>query len=100
MEEQILKEILNELKALHKNADVTNDKLDSVVSETEKTNKRLDGLYQSFVVLQDGIAGVRRDLQGIKEILAEKVIWHNDNVIIDTDEGKSFKGIIHREGRK
>ena len=100
MEEQILKEILQEMKGLRTDVSSTNERLDSVINEAEKTNKRLDGLFQSFVVLQDGIAGVRRDLQGIKEILAEKVIWHNDNIIIETEEGKSFKGIIHREGRK
>jgi outer membrane murein-binding lipoprotein Lpp len=89
MEETILQAVLQEMKGLRQDVGATNQRLDFVVDEAKRTNQRLDfvvdeakrtnqrldqtigrldGLHESFLVLQDGIAGMRRDLQAIKEI--------------------------------
>ena len=78
MEEQVLREILHEMKGLRQDVGVTNERLDKLERNTgeriDLTNQRLDGLHQSFVVLQQGLADVRYELKGIKDILSERVI--------------------------
>ncbi len=86
MEEQILKEILQEMKGFRQ--------------DLSQTNSKLEGLFQSFVVLQQFFSDMRRDIHGIKEILAEKVIWQNDNVTIESKEGIVAEGIIRHLSRK
>ncbi len=86
MNDEILREMLDEIKGLRK--------------EVVVTNQRLDGLRESFGVLQQGVADVRFELHSIKDVLAERVIWHNDSVSIDTKEGTTVQGIIHKAQKK
>lgn len=106
MEEQILKEMLVELKGLRSEAVETKKEIQSLKKSSDETNKRLDitndrldGLHQSFVVLQQGFADMRYDLQGIKEFLSQRVIWSNDSIKIDTESGGSIHGTIHKESK-
>ncbi len=97
MENELLREIVQELKGLrtelNKRIDTTNERLDTTIN-------RLDGLHQSFVVLQQGLADVRYELQNIKGVLSEKVIWQNDSIAIATREGKVIYGVINKEPKK
>jgi len=118
MEEQILREMLQEMKGFRQDLGATNAELASVkkeirsvrddISETNKrlfileqsTSKRLDGLNDSMVVMQQAFTDMRRDLHAIKEILAEKVIWQNDNIVIESKEGTAIEGIIRHLSRE
>lgn len=126
MEEQILKEILQELKGMRHEQVATNQRLESLEATTNKrfesleattnkrfesleatTNKRFealeqrfDGLYASVQVLTKGVSEVRYELQEVKKLLATRVIWTNDNVSIQVREGETIYGIIRKEERK
>jgi peptidoglycan hydrolase CwlO-like protein len=100
MEEQILREILSEMKGLRQEVVATNKRLDNTNERLDTTIKRLDGLQASFVVLQQGLADVRYELKGIKDILAERVIWNNETITIDTTGGASIHGVIHKGEKK
>ena len=67
--------------------DGTNKRIDGLTNRVDGTNKRLDGLHDSMVVLQQGVSEVRYELQNIKEILSDRVIWQNDSISIQTKEG-------------
>lgn len=86
MDDNMLNKILKELKAIR--------------GEAVGTNRRLDGLTQSFLVLQQGLADVRYDVHNIKEILSDRVIWQNDNISIMTKEGSLIYGIINKTSKK
>ena len=95
MEEKFLREILDELKGLRKETVSTNSRFEDLRGSVDKRlenlqesfDKKLEGLRESFVVLQQGIGEVRYELQNIKEILSDRVIWQNDNIAIQTKEG-------------
>ncbi|MBI4809846.1 MAG: hypothetical protein HY800_00020 [Ignavibacteriales bacterium] len=121
MENELLKEILDEIKGLRSDTNErlnqtnqrldqtvryinkTNERLDNLCTSVEQTNERLnttiirlDGLNASVIVLQGGLNDVRYELQGIKQIIGEKVIWQNDNIVLQTREGKAIYGVIKR----
>lgn len=85
MEEDILREILQEMKGFR--------------SDLSQTNRRLDGLTASMVVLQQGFSDMRFELIEIKKFLADRVIWNNDSVSIDADSGSKIQGVIHKRGK-
>lgn len=93
MNDQILSEMLEEIKGLRGESIATNQRLDV-------TNQRLEGLRESFVVLQQGMAEVRYELHGIKEILSERVIWRNETITIETSEGTIIQGVINKAQKK
>lgn len=86
MENEILKGILDEIKGLRKDTNErlnqTNERLDQTNARLDQTNKELEGLRASVVVLQQGVNEVRYELQGVKQILSDRVIWQNDNGVI------------------
>ena len=92
MEDEVLREILAEIKGLRSEAARTNARLDDTV-------KRLDGLRESVVVLQQGFGDIRYELRGIKDVLSERVIWQNDSVSIETKDGATIQGTIRRSAR-
>lgn len=107
MENELLKDILDEIKGLRKDTierlDQTNTRIDQTNLRIDKTNVRLDetneelkGLRASVIVLQGGLNDVRYELLGIKQIIGEKVIWQNDNIVLQTREGKAIYGVIKR----
>ena len=100
MENEILREILIEIKRLRGESVVTNERLDSTNVRLDTTINRLDGLHDSVVVLQQGVNDVRYELQNIKEILSDKVIWQNDNISIETREGKVIYDVINKMQKK
>ena len=55
MTDELLREIVQEIKGLRQ--------------EAVSTNRRLDGLKESVIVLQQGVSEVRYELRNIKEIL-------------------------------
>ena len=85
MEEDILREILQEMKGFR--------------SDLSQTNRRLDGLTASMVVLQQGFSDMRFELIEIKKFLSDRVIWNNDSVSIDADSGSKIQGVIHKRGK-
>jgi hypothetical protein len=97
MENEILKGILDELKGLRKD---TNEKLNQTNERLDQTNIRLDGLTASVVVLQQGVNEVRYELQGVKQVLADRVIWQNDNITLQTREGNIIYGVIRRASKE
>ena len=81
MQEQVLKEILEEVKGVRGESVITNQKLngltdrvDGLTARVDTLTTHVDGLHQSVVVLQQGVADVRYEVKAMKEILAEKVI--------------------------
>jgi hypothetical protein len=108
MEEEILKAILEELKGvrqdigeLRKTTDERLTSLNDRIDTLEKnTTERLDGLNASLVVLQQGLGGIRYELRGIKDILSERVIWNNDTISLDVQEGNVIHGVIHKHATK
>ena len=114
MENELLKGILEEIRGLRKDTnerfketneridqtnarlDQTNARLDQTNTRINQTNKELEGLRASIVVLQQGVSELRYEMQGVKQILGEKVIWQNDNIILQTREGKAIYGVIKR----
>lgn len=82
MENEILQQILVEIKGLR--------------TEAVSTNKKLEGLRESVVVLQQGVGEVRYELQNFKEVLSDRVIWQNDSITIQTKEGTVIYGVIHK----
>jgi len=121
MEEQILKAILDEIKGVRGESVITNERLNGLTERVDGLNgrvdilnvgvnglngrvdtltKHVDGLHDSVIVLQQGLGDVRYEVHQMKEILAEKVIWQNDSVSIETKEGNVIYGIIHRDVRK
>ena len=99
MEEVILREILQEMKGFRSDLNETNNKVGSVVENISETNKRLDGLTSSLVVMQQAFAGMRIELVDIKKLLSDKVIWNNDSVTIDAESGSKIQGVIHKRGK-
>lgn len=100
MEEDLLKEIVLELKGLRGETVATNQRLDGLNNRVDGLNNRVDGLTQSVIVFQQGVSDLRYEMRQIKEILGEKVIWQNDSISLETREGKVIYGIIPRESRK
>lgn len=108
MEEQILRDILQEMKGMRQEQTVTNqemkgmrqelavtnDRLEKTVDRLDKTVNRLDGVFQSMQVIQQGFSDMRHDINTIKEFLSTKVIWSNDTIAINTKEGEVIEGII------
>ena len=86
-------EVNKRFDGLQRNVSVTNKRLDVVI-------ERVDGLNQSVVVLQQGIAEARYEVHNIKEILSDRVIWQNDNISIMTKEGSIIYGIINKAPKK
>jgi chromosome segregation ATPase len=113
MEEEILREILQEMKGfrsdlsetntrlehLENNSIETNTRLEHLENNSIETNKRLEGLTSSFVVLQQGFSDMRIDLIEIKKYLSDKVIWNNDSITIDSESGPKLQGVIHKRGK-
>ena len=104
MNEEPMREIVQELKGLRQDFWT---QLTGLQQEVKATNQRLDvlqnkvdGLNQSVIVLQQGVAEVRYELRGVKEVLSERVIWQNDNISIATKEGTVIYGIIQKEKKK
>ena len=93
MEEDILREIVQELRGLRGEAVTSNKRLNETVN-------RLDVLRESFVVLQQEVANVRYELHNIKEILSDRVIWQNDSIAIATREGNVIYGVINKTPKK
>ena len=85
MEEEIFREILNEMKGFR--------------SDLGETNKHLDGLTASMVVMQQEFADMKYELVEIKKFLSDKVIWSNDSISIETESGSKIQGIIHKGGK-
>ena len=121
MDNDVLKDILQELKGLRGEAVVTNrrledlntkvdglnqrvdglnDRVDGLNGRVDGLNRRVDGLNQSVVVLQQGVSDLRYEMRQVKEILAEKVIWQNDTISIATKEGSVIYGVIQKEKKK
>lgn len=100
MEDNTLREILQELKGLRGEVVATNQRLDLTVNRLDVAINRLDGLHESFVVLQQGVADVRYELRNIKEILSDRVIWQNDSISIQTREGSVIYGVINKTPKK
>ena len=106
MEEDILREILQEMKGFRSDLNETNNRvnnvaggLNNVVESISETNRRLDGLTASMVVLQQGFSDMRFELIEIKKFLADRVIWNNDSVSIDAESGSKIQGVIHKRGK-
>ena len=106
MEEDILREILREMKGFRSDLNETNNRvnnvaggLNNVVESISETNRRLDGLTASMVVLQQGFSDMRFELIEIKKFLSDRVIWNNDSVSIDADSGSKIQGVIHKRGK-
>ena len=104
MNEEPMLEIVQELKGLRQDFWT---QLTGLQQEVKATNQRLDvlqnkvdGLNQSVIVLQQGVAEVRYELRGVKEVFSERVIWQNDNISIATKEGTVIYGIIQKEKKK
>jgi hypothetical protein len=93
MEKELLKEILDEIKSLRKD---TVEGLDQTNTRIDITNEELEELRESVIVLQGGVSDLRYEMQGVKQILGEKVIWQNDNIILQTREGQAICGVIKR----
>ncbi len=85
MEEDILCEILHEMKGFR--------------NDLGETNKRLDDLTSSMVVLQQGFSDMRFELVEIKKLLSDKVIWNNNSVSIDAESGPIIQGVINKRGK-
>jgi uncharacterized coiled-coil DUF342 family protein len=100
MENELLKGILHEIKGLRKDTverlDQVNDRIDNTNNRIDKTNEELKGLRESVIVLQGGVNDLRYEMQGVKQILGDKVIWQNDNIILQTREGQAIYGVIKR----
>ena len=106
MEEDILREILREMKGFRSDLNETNNRvnnvaggLNNVVESISETNRRLDRLTASMVVLQQGFSDMRFELIEIKKFLADRVIWNNDSVSIDAESGSKIQGVIHKRGK-
>ena len=84
MSDQLLQQIVDELKGLRGETATTNQRLDQTVQRLDQTVHHLDGLHESFVVLQQGVGDIRRELQQIKDVLSDRVIWQNDTISIAT----------------
>jgi chromosome segregation ATPase len=107
MENELLKGILDEIKGLRKDTverlDQVNDRIDNTNTRIEQTNNRIDktneelkGLRESVIILQGGVSDLRYEMQGVKQILGDKVIWQNDNIILQTREGQAIYGVLKR----
>jgi len=77
-----------------------NVRLDQTNLRIDKTNESLHALRESVIVLQQGVNDLRYEMQGVKQILGEKVIWQNDNIVLQTKEGKSIYGLIKRASKE
>ncbi|MBI5477161.1 MAG: hypothetical protein HY964_10555 [Ignavibacteriales bacterium] len=97
MENELLKGILDEIKSLRKD---TVERLDQTNTRIDKTNEELKGLRESVIVLQGGVSDLRYEMQGVKQILGDKVIWQNDNIILQTREGQAIYGVIKRASKE
>ncbi len=111
MEEDILREMLAELKGLRQGQAETNQRLGTTVERIESlertTNerfasmdKRFEGLASSVQVLTQGFNEVRYELVEIKKMLATRVIWNNDSIILQVRDGKPLYGTIRKDEKK
>ncbi|MBI5020958.1 MAG: hypothetical protein HZB59_05935 [Ignavibacteriales bacterium] len=104
MENDLLKEILAEIKGLRKDTNEklnqTNERIDQTNLRLVQTNKELAGLRESVIVLQGGVSDLRYEMQGVKQILGDKVIWQNDNIILQTREGQAIYGVIKHASKE
>lgn len=114
MEEEILKEILHEMRGMHAEQAATreemkgmreavgetNQRLDQTNHQLESLEQRVDGLHASVQILTQGFSEVRYELIEIKKLLATRVIWNNDNVTLQVRDGETLYGIIRKEEKK
>jgi len=96
MEEEILHEILQEMKGFRSDLSVTNSRLSNLETKMDETNKRLDGLNSSLVIMQQAYTDVKFVVTQIKDFLSDRVIWDNDSISIETGSGSSIHGTIHK----
>lgn len=114
MEEQILKEILQEMKGMRSEQEATREEMKGMRAEQEGTREELkgiraeqkgirmelNGLQASVQVLTQGFSDVRYELVEIKKLLATRVIWNNDTVSFQVREGETLYGTIRKEEKK
>jgi hypothetical protein len=94
MEEEILKAILQEMKGMRQDIEALRKTTDERLDALQKTtDRRLDALEQ-------GLAGIRYELGEIKDFLSERVIWNNDTISIDAQDGTVVHGVIHKGAKK
>ena len=104
MENELLKGILDEIKGLRKDTierlDKTNTRIDQTNARLDATNEKLKGLQPSVIVLQQGVNDLRDETQGVKQSLGERVIWQNDNIVLQTREGQAIYGVTQRTSKE
>ncbi|MBS4027749.1 MAG: hypothetical protein KGZ58_03835 [Ignavibacteriales bacterium] len=117
MTDDILKEILNELKGVRQETINTNKRIDDTnvelkglrqesintnkrLDETNKrideTNTRLDSLAADIKVLIVSSNETRDGMNTLRKVVLSNVIWQNDSITIDTTDGATIKGTIHK----
>ena len=97
---QRIDETNNELKGLRQESINTNQRLDTLDKNVNKrideTNKQLNILTNDVKVLIISTNETREGIRLLREIVSSHVIWQNDSIAIDTTEGATIKGTIHK----
>ncbi len=82
----------------------TNERFESLERTTNEhfasMDKRFEGLAASVQVLTQGFNEVRYELVEIKKLLATRVIWNNDSIILQVRDGKPLYGTIRKDEKK